>query len=391
MSIQKLKDLRKLNVLVVAGEASGDEHGAEVVKALKHKSNSISFFGMGGKNLRNAGVEIVADSEKVAGVMGFIEVFGKLKELLAARKELIKEIKARKPDVAILIDFPDFNFSLFKTLAAEKVKVVYYISPQVWAWRKGRIKTIKKYVDRVLSIIPFEEKFYRKEGVEANFVGHPFADRPELELTREQLLESLGFASNAPLLALLPGSRKAEIELLLPTMLAAAELVAKKIPNIQFGIPVAQSLDFDWVEARLEGRKNIKLLHGKATELLNCASAAVVASGTVTLDAALAGVPFVIIYKLKPLTHYLAKKLVRGIKYFGMPNLIAGREIVRELLQEQAEPEQIANELVKLLTDKKYVDQIVHGLKEVKAQLSKNSNIKTSDRVAEEVLAVANA
>lgn len=391
MGIHKLKDFKKLNVLVVAGEASGDEHGAEVVKALKERSANIHFFGMGGKNLRNAGVELIADSEKVGGVMGVTEVFSKLRELLAARKELINQIKSRKPDVAILIDFPDFNFSLFKTLAAQKVKVVYYISPQVWAWRKGRIKTIKKYVHKVLSIIPFEEKFYRKEGVNVNFVGHPFADRPELQLNREQLLESLGFDTQAPLLALLPGSRRAEIELLLQTMLEAADLVAKKVPNIQFGIPVAKSLDFNWVQSKLGNRKNIKLLHGQATELLNCASAAVVASGTVTLDAALAGLPFLIIYKLKPLTHFLAKKLVRGIKYFGMPNLIAGREIVRELLQEQAEPEQIANELVKLLTDKKYKEQIVHGLNEVKMQLKKNSELKTSDRVAEEVLVVANA
>ena len=199
------------------------------------------------------------------------------------------------------------------------------------------------------------------------------------------------FSNTAPILALLPGSRKAEIELLLQSMLEASDLVLAEIPEIQIAIPVAQSLDFDWVKQQLGNRRHIKLLNGQATELLNCASAAVAASGTVTLDAALAGVPFMIIYKLKPLTFFLAKRLVKGVKYFGMPNLIAGKEIVKELLQDQANPGNIAAELIKLLLDKKYSQQVVLDLKNVKLQLSKDSEIKTSERVAQEVMAVANA
>ena len=381
----------KIKILVVAGEASGDEHGAEVLKALKSSSVTLDIFGMGGKSLRAAGMESIADSEKVAGVMGFTEVFAKLGQILGARRDLINQIKSRKPDVAILIDFPDFNFSLFKTLASQNVKVVYYITPQVWAWRKGRVKTIKKYVHRVLSIFPFEEKFFHDAGVDSNYVGHPFVDRPAMGKDKNQLMESLGFSNTAPILALLPGSRKAEIELLLQSMLEASDLVLAEIPEIQIAIPVAQSLDFDWVKQQLGNRRHIKLLNGQATELLNCASAAVAASGTVTLDAALAGVPFMIIYKLKPLTFFLAKRLVKGVKYFGMPNLIAGKEIVKELLQDQANPGNIAAELIKLLLDKKYSQQVVLDLKNVKLQLSKDSEIKTSERVAQEVMAVANA
>ncbi len=381
-----------MEILIVTGEASGDEHGAKVVRQIKAENPDINFFGMGGENLRSSGVEIIVDSKIVAGVMGFTEVFSKLFSLLKARKKLINEIKRRKPKLAILIDFPDFNFSLFKTLKTQNVKVIYYAAPKVWAWRKSRVKTIKKYVDKVLSIIPFEKEFYQKAGVDVTYVGHPILEHQDRVLDKQTLMANLNLDSQKKLLALLPGSRKAEIDLLLPDMLAAAEIVKSKYKdihskNIQVAIPVASSLDYDSLKSRVP--TDIKLLKGNATELLNCADAAIIASGTVLLDASLAKVPFLVLYRLKPLTYFIAKNFVTGVKYFSLPNLISGKEVVKEFLQDQVEPEIIAKEVIKFLEDTNYRRDLISNLESVNSQLSIGE--RTSSKVAKEVLLAANS
>ncbi len=377
----------RMEILIVTGEASGDEHGAKVVREMKATDPEIKFFGMGGSNLRSEGVEIIVDSNIVAGVMGFTEVLSKLSSLLKARKKLINEIKERKPKLAILIDFPDFNFSLFKTLKSQNVKVVYYAAPQVWAWRKGRVRTIKKYVDKVLSIIPFEKEFYQKAGVDVTYVGHPILEHQERVFDKKTLFSDLNLNPKKKLLALLPGSRKAEVDLLLEDMLAAVEIIKKNHQDIQVAIPVASSLDYD--SLRLRVPKSIILLKGKATELLNCADAAIIASGTVSLDASLAKVPFLVLYRLKPLTYFIAKNLVTGVKYFSLPNLIFGKEIVKEFLQHEVKPEVVAGEVLRFLNDKQYSNNLISNLEKVNSQLSIGEN--TSSKVAKEIINAVNA
>ena len=376
-----------MDILIVTGEASGDEHGAKVVNQIKAENPDINFFGMGGENLRSSGVEIIVDSKIVAGVMGFTEVFSKLFSLLKARKKLINEIKTRKPKLAILIDFPDFNFSLFKTLKAQNVKVVYYAAPQVWAWRKGRVKTIKKYVDKVLSIIPFEKEFYQKAGVDVTYVGHPILEHQNRVSDKQTLMKNLDLNPQKRLLAVLPGSRKAEIDLLLEDMLAAVKIVKSKYKDIQVAIPVASSLDYDSFKFKVPS--DIKLLKGNATELLNCADAAIIASGTVSLDASLARVPFLVLYRLKPLTYFIARKFVTGVKHFSLPNLISGKEIVKEFLQDEVEPKIIASEIIKFLEDATYSRNLISNLDLVNSQLSIGES--TSNKVAKEVLLAANS
>lgn len=359
-----------VKVLVVAGEASSDEHAALLIEELLRRAPGSTVFGMGGTQLRNAGVETVVDSEESASVMGLTELGGSVRKLWRAFNKLLQEADRRSPELAILVDFPDFNLRLAKALHRRGTKIFYFISPQLWAWRKGRVKTIKRYVTRVAPIFPFEESFYHRHGVDAEYVGHPFVDRVPLTRSREQFLSSNGLSPELPVVALLPGSRRSEVERLLEPLARAVALLRERRPGLQAVVPVAKTLDLAWVRSHLPAGIDVTLVREQAREVLAAADAAVLASGTITVEAALAGTPSVVVYKLAPFTYRTARLLVRGVPHFAMINLVAGRKVVEELLQDEVTPERIASEVERVLGDPQLRQKMKRELSAVAARLA---------------------
>lgn len=367
------------SLLVVCGELSSDHHTAPVIESLLQSLPDLKIYGMGGSSLRKAGMELLVDAEKEASVMGFTEVLAKIPRLLAIKKELENEVDKRGTKVALLVDFPDFNLRLAKQLKKRGMKIIYFISPQLWAWRKGRIKQIKKYIDKVIPIFPFEESFYKPHGVDATYLGHPFLDKPPLEMSREDFCKDNDLDPNKPILGLLPGSRSAEVKSLLPLFNELYRKLRVERPDLQIVIPVAASVRHQVRELAMDG---IKLIYGSAREVLEFSRASIVASGTATVEAALAGNPFLIVYKVSPLTYRIGKILITGVKYIGMPNLIANRKIVEEFLQEVCTVENILKEVNSLLDDESKRARIQADLDQVKLSLGSNDNEKLAIKVA---------
>ncbi len=380
---------RPLKVMIVAGEASSDIHAASFVKGLHNVASDLSVFGMGGSALRAEGVDTIVDSETSASVMGISEVVGSLSKILKAYRLLLNAAKEQKPDFVVLVDYPDFNLRLAKDLHKAGIRVFYFISPQLWAWRQGRVHTIKKYVDGVATIFPFEVDFYKKHGVNAKFVGHPFLDREEGNFSRESFLESLGLNPNELVVSLLPGSRKSEIERLLKPMNEAFAKLKQKFPALQGFLPVAPGVDIEELKRAFKLEKDIRLFRGSAYDALRASSASVVASGTATIEAALAGKPFFVVYKMSPLTYRIGRLLVRGISNFAMVNLVAGEKVVKELLQEEVNAQSIAEEIELLLTDKEAASKITSKLAIVRKnlQISETENISAGERAARMAMA----
>lgn len=347
--------------MIIAGEASGDLHGSKLVLAMREKNSDLFFCGIGGQALRDAGVKIIVDASQLS-VVGISEVFSKMPGLFRGMSVAKKLLKSLKPDLLIIIDFPDFNLHIAGTAKKLGIPVLYYISPQVWAWRPGRVKKIRKVVDRVAVILPFEEKFFRKHQIQATFVGHPLLDT-------HLLLEGSSIEKNAediPVIGLLPGSRDREIATLLPVMLQSARILLERDKNMKFIVSVAPSIERKFVETIVEEHRreyDFELVSDTVENVLKRCRLAVVASGTVTLEAAIFGIPMIIIYKVSPVTYWLGKMLVRSrVKNFGLVNLIAGREISPELLQGEVSSKKIADMAFEMLND-------VSGLEKTKNEL----------------------
>jgi lipid-A-disaccharide synthase len=336
-------------VMIIAGEASGDMHGARLVKAMQALSPGLEFFGIGGSVLRQAGVRIRVDNSQIA-VVGISEALAKLRILLKALKVAKEDLKAMRPDLLIVIDFPDFNLRVATAARELGIPVMYYIGPQIWAWRTGRVKKIKKVIDHMVVIFPFEAAFYEKRHVPVTFVGHPLLDG--MMSTRPGQTKG-DLRGNCMLIGLLPGSRNEEIRRLLPTMVQVADMLGDHIPGIRFAIPVASSVDRGLVEAIAEGgRTRFLILSDRLRDILDEATLLITASGTVTLEAAIAGTPMIIVYKVSNLSYWLAKLLVR-VEYIGLANLVAGKTVVPELIQHEASAEKIAHQAFQLLGDEK--------------------------------------
>jgi len=336
--------------MIIAGEASGDLHGSKLVLAMREKNSDLFFCGIGGQALRDAGVKIIVDASQLS-VVGISEVFSKMPSLFRGMSVAKKLLKSLKPDLLIIIDFPDFNLHIAGTAKKLGIPVLYYISPQVWAWRPGRVKKIRKIVDHVAVILPFEEKFFRKHQIQATFVGHPLLDT-------HLLLEGSSIEKNAediPAIGLLPGSRDREIATLLPVMLQSARILLERDKNMKFIVSVAPSIERKFVETIVEEHRreyDFELVSDTVENVLKRCRLAVVASGTVTLEAAIFGIPMIIIYKVSPVTYWLGKMLVRSrVKNFGLVNLIAGREISPELLQGEVSSKKIAEMAFEMLND----------------------------------------
>lgn len=352
-------------VMIVAGEASGDFHGANLVSAIKAKNGNVGFSGIGGHRLAGAGVDVIMDASEIS-VVGITEVLPKIKNIFKGISRVKNRLRNSRPDLLILIDFPDFNLHIAAAAKRQGIPVLYYISPQIWAWRSGRVRKIARVVDHMAVILPFEEKFYRKHNVPVTFVGHPLLDKPET-----QNIPKRPELTGPPVIGLLPGSRDREIETLLPVMLDTAEMLRDRYENIRFIVSVAPSIRKDTVEKAILGHgesgcfelssESVDSIFGKCTLI-------VAASGTVALEAAIAGIPMVVIYKVSPLTYLMGKTLIR-VKNFSLANLIFGKEIIPELAQDQASPENIAREIVSMLDNKSRYNGIRRGLTQVAKML----------------------
>jgi lipid-A-disaccharide synthase len=373
---------RPLKIMISAGEASGDRLGAGLAHSLLRLHPGVEILGMGGDEMAEAGVRIVQHASEVA-VVGFVEVIRHLPTIRRAMARLEATLQAERPDVLVPIDFPDFNLRLAARAKAAGVPVVYYVSPQVWAWRRGRVRAMRELLRRMLVLFPFESVFYEAERVPATFVGHPAA-ASHVRAARGELLPRLALDPGRPVVALLPGSRVGEAGRLLPILLDAARVLRSTHPAIQCAVPRAATIPSGFLE-RLAARAGIDASVIDATAypgILEVADVGAVASGTATLDAALAGLPFVAVYRMQPLSYLIAKALVR-VDHIALPNLVAGGRIVPELVQGACTPDAIAEALRGFLDDPRRADALREGLSSVRVRLSGDGAF---DRAASAVL-----
>jgi lipid-A-disaccharide synthase len=339
--------------MIVAGEASGDIYGADLVEKALSLDSGLHFFGIGGSRMRESGVTTLVDSADMA-VMGLIEVFKHFGVISAAFLTLKKLLQQDPPELLILIDYPGFNLRLAKVAKKAGVKVLYYISPKVWAWKAGRIRRIAATVNKMAVIFPFEVPIYQKAGVPVTFVGHPLLDLVHVEMSREEAAASFGLDPSRKIVGLFPGSRRSEIERILPSILAAADRLHNIFPDLQFVLPLASTLSEADIRPHLNGIGVTPVITTRRIhDLIRGCDAIISVSGTVTLEIALVGTPMVIIYKLAPLTYQVARRVVK-IEHIGLCNIVAGRSLVKELIQEQANPEAIAAEIAMILSNETY-------------------------------------
>jgi lipid-A-disaccharide synthase len=394
------------NILIVAGEASGDMYGANLVRAVHDINPGIDFWGLGGEKMREAGVKIPFDSTRLA-VVGISEVFAHLWQIVQAQRLLRKAMRDKRPDLVILIDYPDFNLLLAAKARSLGIPVMYYISPQVWAWRSGRVKKIRRLVNRMVVILPFEVEFYHRHKMEVDFVGHPLLDiiKPSMDennsppppfskggwggISNESVFyKRFEIDRSRPIVGLFPGSRLQEVNRLMPFIIDAAGRLEEKIPGIQFVLPLAPTIDRRCVEDFIHPtRLKIKVIENGIYDTMKAARAVIAASGTVTLEAAIMGVPMIIVYKVSKLSYLVGKIMVR-VSHIGLVNLVAGRRIVPELVQEEVNGRRIAEEVHKIIVDEKYSRTMKNELEGVKNKLGGPG---ASARVAEIVCQMVKA
>ena len=358
-------------------------YGAQLIEALRRRNPSLEFFGVGGDRMRAAGCDTVVDAKDLA-VVGITEILSHLPKIWRLFHKLISEADNRRPDLAVVIDSPAFNWRVARQMRKRGIPVVYYVCPQFWAWRQGRVKLLRKYVDLALVIFPFEEKFYRDRGVNATFVGHPLADLLRPQISRADYAQQHQLNPAKPWIAVMPGSRRREVRMNLPGILKS---VAKLGLGYEFLLPVAPTLDHTWIQQQLE-RLNIRLVP-EALPALAHSRAGIVASGTATVEAALMELPFVMVYRVSPLTYFLGKPRVK-VPHFAMVNLIAGKEVVPELVQHDFTADRVVAHVAQLLADGAVRETMTAQLRDVKLKLTGNlaTGIHPADRAAEMVLSL---
>ena len=374
-----------MKIMISVGEASGDVHGASVANALKLACPDIELVGMGGQGMRQAGVEILYDIADL-GVIGIVEVIRNLRRLFRLRDFLADYMREHQPDALVIIDYPGFNMRLAKIAKSLGIPVISYISPSVWAWGKGRAKEVAETVERVAAIFPFEADAYRQAGANVTFVGHPLLDIVKPVMSKEDAFSYFQASPDRHRILLMPGSRKQEILNLLPDMLGAAVQIAAKVPNCEFFLPVASTISQEMLQTVLKRYKvAVKLTVDRTYDLMNICHIAIAASGTATLETSLMKVPTVIIYRVATLTYLIGKVLVK-IPNIGLPNIVAGRRILPELLQHDVTPALIADESIRLLLDDAARRQALSDLDEVHVKLGEAGAV---NRVAQVILEVA--
>jgi lipid-A-disaccharide synthase len=370
-------------ILISAGEASGEMYGAQLMEALRRHDSSLEFFGAGGDRMRAAGCKTVIDAKDLA-VVGITEILSHLPKIWGLFNRLIAEADAQPPELAIVIDSPAFNWRVAREMRKRDIPVVYYVCPQFWAWRQGRVRLLKKYVSKALVIFPFEEKFYRDRGVDTMFVGHPLADLARPSITRDEYADANLLDASKTWITLMPGSRMKEVSMNLPTMLEAAEELG---PSYEFLLPVAPTLDRHFLQT-LIGSAAINLVPDALPALAH-SRAGIIASGTATVEAALMDTPFVMVYRVSPLTYFLGKSRVK-VPFFAMVNLIAGEKIVPELVQHDFTAANITTQLGEILPEGSGRDRMLRGLAGVRARLRGHAlnHIPAAERAADAISAL---
>ena len=369
----------KVHLMLVAGEASGDKHAAHLAAALKAIHPQTQFFGAGGDEMRAVGVETLVDVRELA-IMGALEVAAALPKFLRVFRQLRAAANTRKPAAVILVDWPEFNLRLAKKLKRDGHRVFYYISPQVWAWRSYRVKQIKRDVEQMLVILPFEKEFYEQHGVQVEYVGHPLLDSVRVTATREEFCQKYKLDPARSIVALLPGSRRKEVTYILPPMLEAARELQPTYPALQFVLALAPTITRAQVE--IHSLPNLTLIENDTYNALAAADLAVVASGTATLETAIIGTPLIVCYRASELNWRLFTPFIK-VPFVGMPNLIAGREIAPELLQNNLTGERLARQIIEGINDPQRLQQARTDLQEVRQKLGET---QASARAAHVIL-----
>ncbi len=379
-----MKPGRPLTIALVAGETSGDILGAGLIRELKARVPDARFVGVAGPLMQAEGCEAWYEMEELA-VMGIVEVLGRLRRLLQIRSDLTKRFTELQPDVFIGIDAPDFNITLEGNLKKQGIRTIHYVSPSVWAWRQKRVFKIGRATDLVLAFLPFEKAFYDRFNVPCRFIGHTMADAMPLDPDKNAARATLGIAADAKCLALLPGSRGAEVEMLSADFLRTAQLLRKRWPALEVVVPLVNAKrreQFEKIKAEIAPELHVHLLDGKAREAMIASDAALLASGTAALECMLAKCPMVVGYRMKPFTFWLAKRLVKT-DYVSLPNLLAGRELVKELLQNECEPIGLACALEPLLEDGAVSHQMHDTFRDLHQQIRCNADKQAADAVLE--------
>ena len=354
-------------VFIIAGEASGDLYGGNLVKAIRTVDPSIYFRGVGGSHMQEAGVRLLRHAEEMA-VVG-LPGAKRFLTILQAFREVSASLTHWRPDLIILIDYPEFNLMVAGRAKRHGIPVMYYVSPQIWAWRSGRINTIRSRVDRMVVILPFEEKLYQQAGVKVSFVGHPLLDLIALENEERSLSQSYGKNGSRQLIGLLPGSRLSEVSRLLPVMLDMAAILVETIPKVYFIVALAPTIRKEQIDTYLNSRNlPLTVVTDSTHEVIRACELIVAASGTVTLEAAILGTPLVVVYKVNPLTYWLGKRLVK-VNHLALANIIAGETVAPELIQHEVTPERIARESMKIFSDDRRKEWIKRRLRDVRKEL----------------------
>ncbi|ELY4440182.1 lipid-A-disaccharide synthase [Cronobacter dublinensis] len=375
---------RPLTIALVAGETSGDILGAGLIRALKARVPNARFVGVAGPRMQAEGCEAWYEMEELA-VMGIVEVLGRLRRLLHIRADLTQRFAALKPDVFVGIDAPDFNITLEGNLKQQGIRTIHYVSPSVWAWRQKRVFKIGRATDLVLAFLPFEKAFYDKFNVPCRFIGHTMADAMPLDPDKNAARDVLGIAHDARCLALLPGSRSAEVEMLSADFLKTALRLREHYPDLEIVVPLVNAKrreQFERIKADVAPELTAHLLDGHAREAMIASDTALLASGTAALECMLAKCPMVVGYRMKPFTFWLAKRLVKT-EFVSLPNLLAGRELVKELLQDECEPQKLAAALLPLLADGKQSHEMHDTFRKLHQQIRCNADEQAADAVLE--------
>ena len=372
-----------VRILISAGEASGELYGALLIKALRSRDPSLGFFGVGGDRMRAAGCDTVVDAKDLA-VVGISEILSHLPRIYSRFRRLISEADKRHPDLAIVIDSPAFNWRVARQMHKRGIPVVYYVCPQFWAWRQGRVRLLRKYITKALVIFPFEEQFYRDHGVDATFVGHPLADQALPTIKRDDYGAQNKLDSAKPWITLMPGSRMKEVSVNLPVMLESAA----KLGGYEFLLPVAPTLDRSFLESLIGNLPSIHLVPEALPALLH-SRAGIIASGTATVEAAIMGTPFVMVYRVSPLTYLLGRPRIK-VSHFAMVNLIAGEQVIPELVQQDFTVEKVVARMNEILPYGPARDKMIEGLANVRVRLRGPATEAThpTGRAAEMVLEV---
>ena len=401
-----------MQVFVIAGESSGDLHGSNLIHALKSRLPQARFVGIGGPKMEEAGLELLFPSSELA-VVGVVEVIGHIRPILKAFGRTTAWLRKEKPDLLILIDYPEFNLQVASRAKKLGIPILYYISPQVWAWRQGRVKKLRRLVDRMAVILPFEKAFFRSRGMEVSFVGHPLLDIVKAEVSKTEFCRKAGLNPERPIVGLVPGSRKSEISRLFPVMAGAAERIFQDRQDIQFVVPLAPSLDPGILESfnhrttelittdphrqsqtdkslnhqitKSPNHQIIQVVKGQTYDAIAASDLILAASGTVTLEAAILGTPMVVTYKVSLITCLLGKCLIK-VPFASLVNLIAGRRVVTEIIQQDVTPGRLSQEALSLLRDDAGRENMIKDLKEVKNALGGSGAAERAADLAMELI-----